>query len=76
MLTYIFIVIMISIDFIFNFTNFSVVVFWTKLLKLGILFSTEVTTVVVVAMLMILCILFLVSFISALRLVVVANLVY
>ena len=75
MLTYIFIVIMISIDFIFNFTNFSVVVFWTKLLTLGILFSTEVTTVVV-AMLMILCILFLVSFISALRLVVVANLVY
>ena len=75
MLTYIFIVIMIRIDFIFNFTNFSVVVFWTKLLTLGILFSTELTTVVV-AMLMILCILFLVSFISALRLVVVANLVY
>ena len=49
---------MISINFIFNFTNFCVVVFWTKLLTLGILFSTGVTTVVVVAMLVILGIYF------------------
>ena len=66
---------MISINFIFNFTNFYVVFFWTKLLTLGILFSTEVKTVVA-AMLVILGILFLMSFILTLRSVVVAKLVY
>ena len=66
---------MISINFIFNFTNFYVVFFWTKLLTLGILFSTEVKTVVA-AMLVILDILFLMSFILTLRSVVVAKLVY
>ena len=66
---------MISINFIFNFTNFYVVFFWTKLLTLGILFSTEVKTVVV-AMLVILGILFLMSFILTLRSVVVNKLVY
>ena len=66
---------MISINFIFNFTNFYVVFFWIKLLILGILFSTEVKTVVV-AMLVILGILFLMSFILTLRSVVVAKLVY
>ena len=66
---------MISINFIFNFTNFYVVFFWIKLLILGILFSTEVKTVVV-AMLVILGILFLMSFILTLRSAVVAKLVY
>ena len=66
---------MISINFIFNFTNFYVVFFWIKLLILGILFSIEVKTVVV-AMLVILGILFLMSFILTLRSVVVAKLVY
>ena len=66
---------MISINFIFNFNSFYVVFFWTKLLTLGILFSTEVKTVVV-AMLVILGILFLMSFILTLRSVVVAKLVY
>ena len=63
------------ISIIFNFTNFYVVFFWTKLLTLGILFSTEVKTVVA-AMLVILGILFLMSFILTLRSVVVAKLVY
>ena len=41
--------IMISSDFIFNFTNFCVIVsfFLTKLLTLGILFSTAVRAVLV-----------------------------
>ena len=70
--------IMISINFIFNFTNFCVIVsfFLTKLITLGILFSTEVRAVIlVVAKLVILGILFLTSFILALRAVVVAKLV-
>ena len=65
--------IMISSDFIFNFTNFCVIVsfFLTKLLTLGILFSTAV----VVAKLVILGISFLTSFILALGVVLVAKLV-
>ena len=63
--------IMISGSFIFNFTNFCVLVsFLTKLL----IFSTAVRAVVV-AKLVILGILFLTTFISALRAVVVAKLV-
>ena len=51
---------MISNSFIFNFTTFYVIVsFLTKLLTLGILFSTAVRAVVVVAKLVILGILFL-----------------
>ena len=59
---------MISINFIFNFTNFYVVFF-------GILFSTE-KKAVVIAMRVILGILFLTSFILSLRSVVVVKLVY
>ena len=67
--------IMISSNFIFNFTNFCVIVsFLTKLSTLGVLFSTAVRTVVV-AKLVILGILFLTSFILALRVVLVAKLV-
>ena len=60
--------IVISSDFIFNFTNFCVIVsfFLTNLLTLGVLFSTAVKAVVV-AKLVILGILFLISFILALR---------
>ena len=66
---------MISKNFIFNFTNFCVKVsFLTKLLTLGILFSTAVRAVVV-AKLVILGILFLTSFSLALRRVVIAKLV-
>ena len=55
----IFIMVMISSNFIFNFTNFCVTVsFLTKLLTLGILFLTAVRAVVVVAKLVILGILF------------------
>ena len=62
--------IMIISNFIFNFTNFCFIVsFLTKLLTLGILFSTAVRAVVV-ATLVILDILFLTSFILALRAVV------
>ena len=51
--------VMISSNFIFNFTNFCVTVsFLTKLLTLGILFLTAVRAVVVVAKLVILGILF------------------
>ena len=65
--------IMISSNFIFNFTNFCVIIsfFLTKLLTLGILFSTVVRAVVV-AKLLILGILLLISLILALRAVVVA----
>ena len=67
--------IMISSNFIFNFTNFCAIVsFLTKLLTLGILFSAAVKAVLV-AKLVILGILFLTSFILALRVVVVAKLV-
>ena len=68
--------IMIGSNFIFSFTNFCVIVsfFWTKLLTLGILFSTAIRAVVV-AKLVILGILFLTSFILALRVVVVAKFV-
>ena len=60
----------ISSSFIFNFTNFCVIVsFLTKLLTLGISYSTAVR-VVVVAKLLILSILFLTSFILTLRTVV------
>ena len=60
----------ISSSFIFNFTNFCVIVsFLTKLLTLGISYSTAVR-VVVVAKLLILSILFLSSFILTLRAVV------
>ena len=62
----------ISSSFIFNFTNFCVIVsFLTKLLTLGISYSTAVR-VVVVAKLLILSILFLSSFILTLRAVVAA----
>ena len=66
----------ISSNFTFSFTNFCVIVkfFLTKLLTLGISFSTAVTAVVVVAKLVILGILFLNSFILASREVVVAKL--
>ena len=68
--------IMIISNYIFNFTNFCIIVsFLTKLLTVGILFSTAVRAVVVVAKLVILGILFLISFILALRTVVVAKLV-
>ena len=60
---------MISSSFIFNFTNFCVIVS-LKLLTLGISFSTAVRVVVVVAKLLILSILFLTSFILTLRAVV------
>ena len=65
--------IMISSNFNFNFTNFCVIIsfFLTKLLTLGILFSTVVRAVVV-AKLLILGILLLISLILALRAVVVA----
>ena len=65
--------IMISSNFIFNFTNFCVIIsfFLTKLLTLGILFSTAVRAVVV-AKLLILGISLLISLILALRAVVVA----
>ena len=54
-----------SSNIVFNFTNFCVIVsFLTKLLTLGILFSTEVTAVAVVK-LVILGILYLSSFILA-----------
>ena len=67
--------IMISSNFIFNFTNFCLIVsfFFTKLLILGILFSAAVRAVVV-AKLVILDILFLTSFTLTLRATVVANL--
>ena len=66
---------MISINFIFNLTNFCVIVsFLTKLLTLGILFSTALKAVVV-AKLVILGILFLTSFILALRVALAAKLV-
>ena len=65
----------VSSNFVFNFTNFCVIVsFLTKLLTLGILFSIAVRAVVV-AKLVILDILFLISFILALTAVVVAKLV-
>ena len=68
--------IMIISNYIFNFTNFCIIVsFLTKLLTVGILFSTAVRAVVVVAKLVILGILFLISFMLALRTVVVAKLV-
>ena len=64
-----------SSNFVFNFTNFCVIVnFLTKLLSLGILFSTAAKPVVV-AKLVILCTLFLTSFILAVKAVVVAKLV-
>ena len=65
---------MISSIFLFNFTNFCVIVsfFWTKLITLDILFSTAVRAAVA-AKLVILGILFLASFILALRAVVVAK---
>ena len=69
--------IMISSNFIFNCTNFCVIVsffFIIKLLTLGITFSTALRAVVV-AKLLTLGILFLTSFILALRTVVVATLV-
>ena len=66
----IFIMMIISSSFIFNFTNFYVILsFLTKLLTLGISYSTAVR-VVVVAKLLILSILFLSSFILTLRAVV------
>ena len=66
---------MISINFIFNFSSFCVFsVFLTKLLTLGILFSSAVR-LVVVAKLVILDILRLTSFILAFREALVAKLV-
>ena len=66
---------MISNNFILNFSYFCVIVsFLTKLLTLGILFSTVVRAVVV-AKLVIFGILFLTSFILTLRAAVVAKLV-
>ena len=68
--------IMISSNFIFNVINFCVLVsFLTKLLTLGLLISKALRTVVVVAKLVILGILFLTSFILTLRAAVVAQLV-
>ena len=62
-------------DFLFNFINFCVIVsFLTRLLILGILFSTAVR-VVVVAKLLILSIFDLTSFMLALRVVLLAKLV-
>ena len=71
--------IMIGINFTFNFTNFCVIIL-TKLLTLGILFSTAVRVVVVgvggrAAAGKLLGILFLTLFILALQAVVVAKLV-
>ena len=71
--------IMIGINFTFNFTNFCVIIL-TKLLTLGILFSTAVRVVVVgvggrAAAGKLLGILFLILFILALQAVVVAKLV-
>ena len=67
--------IMISSIFLFNFTNFCVIVsFLTKLLTLGILFSTAVQAAVV-ANLVMLAILFLTSFVLALRALVLAKLI-
>ena len=67
---------MISSNFIFNVINFCVLVsFLTKLLTLGILISKALRTVVVVAKIVILGILFLTSFILTLRAAVVAQLV-
>ena len=70
--------IIITSNFIFNFTNFCVIVsYLTKLLTLDILFSTAVrvvVVVVVVAKLVILGILFVTPFILELRAVVVAML--
>ena len=69
-----FIMIMIS-NFLFSFNNFCVIVsFLTKLITLGILFSTAVRALVV-AKLVILGISPLTSFILALRVVLVAKLV-
>ena len=67
----------ISSNFIFDFINFCVIVsfFLLKLLILGNLFLTAVRAVVVVAKLVILGILFLISFILALIAVIVAKLV-
>ena len=63
----IFIIIIISSNFIFNFISFCVTVsFVTKVLTLGILFSRAVR-LVLVAKLVILGILFLTSFLLALR---------
>ena len=62
-------------NFLFNFINFCVIVnFLTKLLTLGILFSTAVRAIVL-AKLVILDILSLTSFILAIRAEVVAKLV-
>ena len=68
--------IMTSSNFIFNFTNFCVIVsyFLIKLLTVGILVSTSVRELVV-AKLVIVGISFLASFILALRVVLVAKLV-
>ena len=67
--------IMMSSNFIFNFTNFCCSQFFlTKLLTLGLLFSTAVRAVIL-AKLVILSISTLTSFILALRAVVVAKLV-
>ena len=67
--------IIISSNFIFNVTNFCVTVtFLTKLLTLGILFSTAAKAVLV-TQLVILSILFLISFILASRALVAAKLV-
>ena len=66
--------IMISSFFVFNFINFCVMLsFLTKLLTLGILFSSAVRAAVIDKLLM-LDILFLTSFILALRAAVVAKL--
>ena len=70
----IFIMVMISSSFIFNFTNFCVIViFLTKLLTLAILFSTAVRATVV-AKFVILGILILTSFILVFRVVLVPKL--
>ena len=67
--------ILIRSNFIFNFTNFCVIVsFLTKLLTLGILFSIALRAVVV-ALLVILGVLSLTSFVQALRAAFVAKLV-
>ena len=68
--------IMISSNFIFNVINFCVLVsFLTKLLTLGILISKALRTVVVVAKIVILGILFLTSFVLALQVVLAAKVV-
>ena len=71
----VFIMNMISANYISNFTYFYAIVsfFLTKLLTLAILFSTAVRAVVV-AKLVVLSILFLISFMLTLRAVVVAKL--